>query len=405
MQEIAPKKKLFICMSDIPYPPRKHGLSIRYYPILEHASRTFAIHLALISNEDINAEHVAELQKFCQKISIHRRKPTKPSFLKKILARVKSLTFFGKPYILVRYDEQEIIRFIKNETGGETYDIALNVSIANADLVRTQVKHKKYSLDLIDSLYSYFARSPKRSLLDYIDILTIRRWEQNQIRLANTACYISPLDRSVATGSLFDNEKLPVIPNGYFSDDYVTQRHNYGSFCLGFIGNMSYPPNIQAALRLAKIFRALVEKNKLDWTLALIGRLPSPEITALAQHQQILVTGTVDNIWPYVNGVDVFVFPMEIGSGQQNKLLEAMCAAKPIITTPLANSGIGALNEHHVIESVSDEELTGAILQLANNPQERDRLGAAAKEFVTERYSWQGIFKLLDKTLLHPSET
>jgi glycosyltransferase involved in cell wall biosynthesis len=404
MQNVLEKKKLFICMPDIPYPPRKHGLSIRYYPIIEHASQNFNIHLTIICTEDLVPEHVVEVKKFCKKISIHKRKLGNPSLLKKFLSRLKSLLFLGKPYVLVRHDEPEIIKFILNETEGEVYDIALNVSISNSDLVKNLVKYNKYSLDMVDSLYSLVARYPKGGVLDFIDRLVIKFWERKEVSSADMACYISPLDRLIGSGEAFNDEKIKVIPNGFFVSDYEDAKHNYGAFTLGFIGNMGYPPNIKAALRLARVFLSVIEAQGFNWRLAIIGRLPTPEILALAHHENIIVTGTVDNIWPYVNGVDLFAFPMEIGSGQQNKLLEAMCVGKPVITTQLGNSGIGAKNLEHIIEVESDKELADAIIYLAENQQERERLGSAAKEFVTEKYSWNGVFNLIDKTLLLASK-
>jgi glycosyltransferase involved in cell wall biosynthesis len=241
-------------------------------------------------------------------------------------------------------------------------------------------------------------------LLDLIDRMAIKRWEENEVKSADVSCYISPLDRAIGAGKKFDSEKIKVIPNGFFLSDYVEDKHDFGCFTVGFIGNMSYPPNIQAALRLARLFLSVVQKNNLNWKLAIIGRLPAPDILALAENKQIIVTGTVDNIWSYVNGVDLFVFPMEIGSGQQNKLLEAMCVSKPVVSTSLGNSGIGATHMEHLIEVETDDALIEAMVLLAGDEAARVRLGQAAKKFVTEKYSWDGIFKVIDGTLLLPYE-
>lgn len=396
------KKKLFICLPDLPYPPRKHGLTIRYYPIIEHASKTFDIHLLAICSEPAVPEHVDEIKKLCEKVSIYIRQVKKPSLLKKIWLRLKSLSFIGVPYVMLRYDEADIKKYLIEQTKGEVYDIALNVSVTNSDLVKDYVQYKKYSLDVIDSLYSLILRSPREGLLDFIDHQVISRWEKKTVREADIACYISPLDRTIGAGKKFDDEKIKVIPNGFFLSDYVEVAHDFGCFTIGFIGNMSYPPNVQAALRLAKLFLSVVNKANLNWKLVIIGRLPQPEILALADNEKIIVTGTVDNIWPFVNGADLFVFPMEIGSGQQNKLLEAMCIGKPVVSTRLGNSGIGAKNLEHIIEAETDDEFVSAIKSLASDEAGRKRLGDAAKQFVTEKYSWVGIFEIIDRTLLLP---
>lgn len=383
----------------MPFPARKNGISIRYYPIIEHASKQFDIHLLVISDDPIAAECIAEAEQFCKKVSIYQRTPKNISLLKKIYYRIKSFYPAGLPFPFLRYDEREIDNFFQQETKNVVYDIALSTTLKYAAQVKKHVRCAKLSIDVCDSAYSTRKRQVKRHLLDHYDIFMIKLWERRLIADAAYASYISPLDRQLGAGENIDKNKIVIIPNGLFFNDYTTKAIGFDSLSIGYLGHMAYPPNIKAALKLAAIYKNLKPEFP-NLKLIIIGRDPSAEITSLAQDTNIVVTGTVDNIWPYVNGVDLFVFPMETGSGQQNKLLEAMGASKAVVSTSLGNSGIGATHQEQLIVADTDEEIEQAIKALLADKSKREKLGINAKSYVTSMYSWPAIFNTIDQSLL-----
>jgi glycosyltransferase involved in cell wall biosynthesis len=393
--------KLLVCIPDFPFPARKNGISIRYFPILEHAAKSFDIHLITIANSNIKPTDMEAAKSICQKISAFTRKHEKVGVFKKLKARLQSLIPLQTPFDYMHHDEQQIAEFIKSETAGIEYEIALSVLVTHQKLVKKYVVAKRYTLDVIDSPYSTRLRTQKSGLINLYDSWLIRKWEQHSVSSCDYACYISPLDKSIALGHS-PEAKVGVIPNGLYLQDYSTEKVDFGCITIGYLGHMAYPPNIRAAKRLYRIFKSLPETNT-DIKLVIIGRSPAVEIQELAQDPQVVVTGSVDNIWPYVNGIDVFVFPMEIGSGQQNKLLETMGAGKPVISTELGNSGIGAIHNEQIIVANSDEELAQAITATLNNTAIRQKIGFNAQEFVNQRYSWESIFSVINQTLLKTS--
>lgn len=392
------KKNLLVCIPDFPFPPRKNGVSIRYYPILEHAAKAFNIHLIAITNSAPEPSHLEAANNICSKVSVFTRKPESVSRFKKIKARLKSLIPTQTPFDYVHYDEKKIADFIKNETAGTVYEVALSVLITHQKWVKKYATAKRHTLDVIDSPYSTRLRAQKPGLLNRYDSWLIRKWEQRTISSCDYACYISPLDRSIAFGDL-SATNVGIIPNGLYLQDHSAEKKDFGGATIGYLGNMAYPPNIRAALRLYSIFKS--QRSKLPNTkLVIIGRDPAPEVAALAHDPDVIVTGTVENIWPYVNGVDVFAFPMEIGSGQQNKLLEAMGAGKAVISSTLGNSGIGAKNQQEIIEADSDEDIGNALVLLTCNKVHAQQLGINAKNFIDQTYSWPSIFVKIESQLL-----
>jgi glycosyltransferase involved in cell wall biosynthesis len=397
------KKTLLLCMPDIPFPARKNGISIRYYPIIEHMQQSFDIHLVVITNgkgdTEIDQAGLTEAQGFCSLISIYRRLPKKLSPIYKLYTRLKTCIPGGVPYPEFRYDYDEISNFIKHETDGRNYDVALCVLIPYLPLVKKWVSAKKYSLDVIDSPHSTYVRKAGKSLIGNYDAWMVMRWERKLLKLAESTCYISALDRKLGAGDSADTTKIAVIPNGLFLHDHTDEKVDYPCDTVGYLGHMGYPPNIKAALRLYNIF--IARKQDLPNTkLVIIGRDPAPEILALADDPDVVVTGTVNNIWPYVNAVDIFVFPMEIGSGQQNKLLEAMGAGKLVITSALGNSGIGAQSPQELIVANTDPDIGNALVEFSGDHQRIQEIGQRAKAFIIKTYSWNSIFGEFDRHLL-----
>ncbi len=395
------RKKLLICIPDFPFPARKNGISIRYYPILEHAAKTFDIHLIAITSSTPKQSHLDAANSICTKVSIFTRKHEQVSMFQKIKARLKSLIPTQTPFDFMHYDERKIADFIKSETAGTEYEVALSVLLTHQKWVKKYVSAKRHTLDVIDSPYSTRLRAQKPGLLNRVDTWLIRKWEQHTLSTCDYACYISPLDKLIALGNL-PAENVGIIPNGLYLQDYSTEKIDFGCTTIGYLGNMAYPPNIRAAKRLYDIFKMLPDTIP-STKLVIIGRSPAPEIQALAEDPSVIVTGSVDNIWPYVNGVTIFVFPMEIGSGQQNKLLETMGAGKPVISTELGNSGIGAIHNEQIIVANSDGEIAQAITTTLSDAHLCQNMGTNAHEFVNRRYSWESIFSVISQTLLKTS--
>lgn len=359
----------------------------------------FDVHLLAITDATVSDDQLQYAQQLCGKISIYAKQKKPTSLIKKFLLRIGSLIPGRLPFKYVRYDRIEIENFIKTETKGVTYDVALCVLLDHLHLIKKLVSERRYTLDLIDSPYSTFIRSMEKTLVNNIDAYILRYWERKSLKLVDYACYISPLDRLIGSGT--NSENIGLVPNGLFLQDHIEEKLYFGGKCLGYLGHMGYPPNITAALRLYRIYEKII-KTIPDLKLIIIGRNPSHEIIQLAEsNNNVYVTGSVDNIWPYINGIDLFVFPMEIGSGQQNKLLEAMAAGRPVVSTSLGNSGIGAKHNEQIFIADTDEAIENSIIQLLSNDKKRDELAQQGQLFVHNNYYWPSIFRKVDASLLH----
>jgi glycosyltransferase involved in cell wall biosynthesis len=182
--------------------------------------------------------------------------------------------------------------------------------------------------------------------------------------------------------------KVEVIPNGidlaaFSSPNFDAPRQ---SNTLLFTGNYEYPPNVDAALTLARDILPQVRQKIPDAMLYLVGNAPPPELQALAT-EHVIVTGRVPSITEYLNTATVYVSPLRFGAGIKNKILEAMACGCPIIATPLSVDGIAVTDgEHALIREWS--AMPAAIIDLLNNPAQQRRLAVNARALIESRYTW-----------------
>jgi glycosyltransferase involved in cell wall biosynthesis len=162
---------------------------------------------------------------------------------------------------------------------------------------------------------------------------------------------------------------------------------------------MSYPPNIDAVHWLfEKVFLPIREKSK-NLSLIIIGRNPADSVKDLGNRAGVTVTGTVEDIWPYVNSVDLFAFPLHIGAGMKNKVLEVMYAGKPVLTTRVGNEGINAVPGKDLLICRTPEEFQQEAIRLLEQVNERIKIGNSAREFVAGNYTWDRILKRYEELI------
>ncbi len=155
-----------------------------------------------------------------------------------------------------------------------------------------------------------------------------------------------------------------------------------------FTGNMKYPPNVDAAQFLAKEIMPLVWQKKPETRLLLAGASPHRKVRNLGS-KKVKVSGWMDDIREAYAGSDVFIAPMRMGSGLQNKLLEAMAMKIPCVTTPLANAALKAREKEEILTGSSAKELADALLFLLENREEGQKLSEKAFAFVKQNYRWK----------------
>lgn len=162
-----------------------------------------------------------------------------------------------------------------------------------------------------------------------------------------------------------------------------------------FLGAMHRPANIDAALRLRHSILPLVAREHPRFHCFVVGADPSARIRKLAS-EQFAVTGFVPEIEPYLARATLLAAPLRVAGGLIVKVLQAMAAGRPVVTTRLANAGIGAEEEKEILIAEQPENFARQIIRLLADPDLAGRIGRAGRSFIRRRFNLEKSRENLD---------
>ena len=162
-----------------------------------------------------------------------------------------------------------------------------------------------------------------------------------------------------------------------------------------FTGQMDYRPNIDAVTWFARDILLLVRQRR-PARFAIVGRAPTAVVQALAS-DHVTVTGAVDDVRGWLAAADVCVAPLKLARGIQNKVLEAMAMARPVVASAAAAEGIDHADTIRVAATAQD--FADRINDLLDAPDTAAMLGQSARAQVIRRYGWDARLAPLDALL------
>jgi glycosyltransferase involved in cell wall biosynthesis len=187
---------------------------------------------------------------------------------------------------------------------------------------------------------------------------------------------------------------ISVLSNGvdleYFHPNPDGQREDE---TLVFSGKMSYHANISMVKYLVSEIMPRVWAKRPQVKLVIVGKDPTPEIRAFGTDPRIVVTGTVDDIRPFLWKATAAVVPLVYGAGIQNKVLEAMACETPVITTSKTLSSLHVTSGKDILVADSADEFSQTILTMLDNQVLRSKVGVGGGEYVREHHSWVAMAK------------
>lgn len=387
----------------IPFPPNK-GEKIRSYRLLERLARRHRVHLGCLIDDPDDWQHTGTVRDMVTDAHfgrIDRRRSRLLSARGLLTAEALSVTYFASASL--RLWVRRVLAEVKPK--------AVVVSSSNmAPYVLDEANRPGLMVaDVVDvdsakfAHYAREARPPMRWVYgreaEYVADLE-RRVAQEAAWCTLVSAPEADLFRQVAPRG---RARVLGVPNGvdtaFFSPDHPSVSPYDGAGpVLAFTGHMDYPPNIDAALWLATEILPLVRKRVPSARLAVVGANPVREVQALADRPDVLVTGRVPDVRPYVRHAAVSVAPLRIARGIQNKVLEAMAMARPTVVTEAALTGIAATPGRDLLLAETPEAIAAAVAE-ALEPARARELATAARRFVVEHHGWDHTFAAFDECL------
>jgi glycosyltransferase involved in cell wall biosynthesis len=207
---------------------------------------------------------------------------------------------------------------------------------------------------------------------------------------------ISEQDKNLL--EISNKQHIHVIPNGVDTDFFKPNTAIEQKYDIAFIGNMGYAPNIKAALFLVKNILPLLQKELPNLKILIAGARPSAEVQKL-QSEQVEISGWIDDIREAYASASMFVAPLFIGMGQQNKILEAMAMGVPCITSDLVNNAIGGTPNDNILIANDAQAFADQIIKLYKNSTLQQQISQNGLNYVRENFSWSAFVEELNKLL------
>jgi glycosyltransferase involved in cell wall biosynthesis len=227
-------------------------------------------------------------------------------------------------------------------------------------------------------------RPLRRALLE-IESRKMRRSERHACARSRSIVAVSPVDaaclakdaQAIATG----------VDTSYFKANGTPERDMH----LVFTGAMDWFPNEDAMLFFFAEVLPLIRKEIPGVSVTVVGRNPSAQLAAAAAAASVNVTGTVDDVRPFVDEGAVYVVPLRIGGGTRLKIFEALSMEKAVVSTSIGAEGLPLVDGEHFVRADAPADFSRAVVSLLRDPKRRRLLGHAGRQLVQSRHSWSSV--------------
>ncbi|MFN3457525.1 MAG: TIGR03087 family PEP-CTERM/XrtA system glycosyltransferase [Novosphingobium sp.] len=387
----------------IPFPPDR-GDKIRSCHVLRHIAGLAPVHVACFADDEGDMGHEPDLAAVAASYCLVRRSRS----LK--VAGLDALAS-GKPVSLTAFAAKRISAFVAKVIAERAISAIYVFSGQMAQYIPADFAGRVV-MDFVDvdsakfEAYAAAARFPLDRLYAR-EARLLSRFESAVARRADASLLVTPeeaalfrqrLDpgaepRLLALGNgidtdFFDPEGMPLAPELAGEGPHLT-----------FTGQMDYPPNIAAVEMFAREVMPQIRATFPQARFNVVGRAPTLAVRSLEGIHGTRVTGAVIDVRPWLAGADLVVAPLTIARGVQNKVLEAMAMARPVLATPEAATGIPARDGQELVVASGADALAKAALSLLHDKVRAATIGQSARAFVLEKCGWAGVLAPLASLL------
>ena len=377
----------------IPYPPDK-GDKIRSFHLLQHLARAYRVHLGAFIDDSRDWRHVEHVRKMCGETCFVPLHPTR--------AKLRSLAALatGEPLTLHYFRNARLTHWVGDLVGSGRIERALVFSSAMAQYVEgASMDGIRRVLDFVDldsdkwRQYSQRHRGPLRWLYRR-EAETLFEYERRCAATFDASLFVSEAEAQLFTTQAPERAaRVSVVENGVDTDYFSPQRpyptpYPADEAALVFTGAMDYWANVDAVGWFAREVFPRIRSEFPQACFYVVGARPVSAVRELAKLPSVRVTGAVPDTRPYLAHARVAVAPLRIARGVQNKVLEAMAMARPVVASPQAVAAISPCAELLGCTVDSPEAAARLLLKLLREPPMAE-LGDALRRHVLRHYSWR----------------
>jgi polysaccharide biosynthesis protein PslH len=398
---------VFLCQR-LPYAPNK-GERIQSFNMLRHLTQRYRVFLGTFIDDPADRREIDALRAMVEDLCVVEA--IKPWAFFRALPRWLA----GQPISFSVFRSRKLAQWLDRvEVKHKPIAVFAHSSNISAYAVdrfrRNGVDEPRRVLHFSDmdseKFVAYAGRS--RGVMRYVLALEakrVRREERRLISRADAVGFVSDDEANLFRSIISVHpDRVFTLRNGVDTRTFDPQRYPIAPFAkegpvFMFTGAMDYPPNIEAVIWFSRHVLPAICAALPGAKFMIVGSNPSSQVRKLADDAATVVTGRVESTAAYLAHADVAVAPLLIARGIQNKVLEAMAMAKPVVVSNGALTGISAISGHHLICAETPTDWSEHCLALIRDPERARQLGDAARRRVQEVHSWEAQFERLDRLL------
>lgn len=385
--------RIFYITPRVPYPIDK-GDKLRAYYQIKYLSQKHKIYLFACDENCNSQELYAPLKEFCEGITILP--------LNRIKIAANLINGITKDYPLQTsyYYSSEFQKILDEKIDEFKPDIIICQLIRGAEYVRNK-KNIPRIIDYVDVISKGLERRITKSTLPLKLVLSLEhnraiKYENKTHNDFDASLIITEEDRKLLP---FDSRNVNVIANG-IDMEYFHPFESDKKYDLFFSGNLSYPPNVDASIYIVNEILPIVKKSIPNLKVLIAGATPHKKVLAL-QSEHVEIKGWVDDIRDYYKEAKVFLAPLRIGTGLQNKILQAMAMKIPCITSELTKKGISEMEGDYLLVGKNAESYAELAIKLLKDKNYGEEIATNGYNFVKEYFNWHSIINKLESVILN----
>lgn len=388
--------KILVVLPRFPYPLEK-GDKLRAYHQIRCLAENHDIYLAAMHDDPVSDTDLHQLTPYCRQIFLLEQGVVRRCF------NVARAFFRGLPlqcgYFYNKHNHRRLQQIIEEIKPDHIYCQLFRMAeyVKESPIPKTLDYQDVFSKGLL-------RRYEKASLVAKpffkMEYRRVSKYEAGIFDCFNYKTIITAVDRNLIPHE--NKDEITIVPNGVNFKQFQ-YRGEEKTYDLIFSGNMNYAPNVDAAEYLANEIFPELQKQFPNLRLVLCGATPHARVRAL-QRDCVIVTGWVDSMADWYAKSRIFIAPMRMGTGLQNKLLEAMSMKLPCVTSPLAGEPLeGAEEQQAVITCSTTSGYVEALSRLLLDTEFYDKLAANGNRYVHKHYDWKTATEKLNKLMCSDS--
>lgn len=391
----------------IPYVPNK--IRVRPYNFIRHlAAHENKVTLVTLTSSSADLEDIENLR--ADGIEVFSFPLPRWQIIKNILTALPSRDPIQSYYCWSPQLARKLAELTSQSDPHHRYDVVHIEHMRGARFGQYILKQRQMRMpvvwDSVDSISYLFQQSMQLSKkltskwITKFELPRSRRYEGYLPGLFNRVLITSRVDCESFCELVpadFPKSKFEVLPNGvdlnYFTpgDELVREPNT-----LVVSGKMSYHANISMVSYLVDQIMPIIWSKIPEVKLLVVGKDPPQEIRSFASDPRIVVTGQVPDIRPYLQKAKVAVAPLTYGAGIQNKILEAMACATPVVVTPRVISALEVEPNRELLVGQTEEQFANSVISLLHDEDHRTQIGLAGRRYVEEFHDWNRITEKLE---------